>query len=296
MIENKYFTATIGNFDGVHIGHQDLIRNLQNFAKEKNQSTLLITFDKNSKLTHSQNKKNFLLTTHSEKLQILKNKVDKIICISFTNEFKEISAESFIENTLKKLQINSLVIGKNFRFGKDRLGDIEMLKKYFDEKNIRSLNLLEKNNIQCSSTMIRNLLHNGEIEKANNLLGYDYFIQGRVRKGKKIASNILGFPTINIINEEKILPKFGVYKVIVSIKNKNQIEKHFGIANIGIKPTISNKNQPMIEVHIKDFSKNIYRKNVKIEFIKFIREEKKFDNIESLKEQIQKDINMVFSS
>ena len=292
---SNYFTATIGNFDGLHLGHQDLIKKLHDFAKEKNQSTMLVTFDENLKFMNLENKKNFLLMTNNEKWKFARDKIHETVFISCDECFKEISAENFINNTLKKLQINSLVVGENFRFGNDRMGDIAMLKKHFGEENIRVAVLFEKNEIKCSSTMIRNFLQNGEIEKANELLGYQYFIQGRVRNGKKVAGPILGFPTINIINEEKILPKFGVYEVFVNIRNKDKIEKYSGMANIGIKPTISNKKQTMIEVHIKNFSKDVYGKNVKIEFLRFIREEKKFDNIDELKKQIQKDINKVFA-
>ncbi len=291
----NFITATIGNFDGVHLGHQNLFAQLNEFASEKNQKSCVITFINNLKFSDLENKKNLLLLTNEEKEQKILLQVDMMSFLIDLGDLKNTTAESFIKNILKSKGVNSLVVGENFRFGKDRDGDIALLKKHFGDKNVRVANLFEHNGVQCSSTIIRNLLQNGEIERANELLGYQYFIQGRVLKGEKIAGPMLGFPTINIINEVKILPKFGVYEVLLNIRNKKKIEKYVGIANIGVKPTLAKKKQPIIEVHIKDFSKDIYGKNVKIEFLRFVREEKKFDNMDELKKQIQKDVSEVFA-
>jgi riboflavin kinase/FMN adenylyltransferase len=289
------FTATIGNFDSVHLGHKSLLEQLWQFSKEKNQQNIVITFSPNPKL-FCHPKDNFFLTTDDEKIQLIDdlNLIDNLFFLTFDEDLKKMSPDDFIKEILiKKLRINSVIVGENFYFGNDRSGNINLLKKYFNNENLRTSFLFEKNGIKCSSTVIKNLVHNGEIERANELLNYKYFIFGQVLEGRKLASSILSFPTINIINKEKILPKFGVYKVKVTIDGHNQ--KYIGIANVGIKPTVSNENKPMIEVHIKDFSQNIYNKNVKIEFLRFIREEKKFDSLNELKKQIEKDVSEVFA-
>lgn len=297
--QEAYFTATIGNFDGVHLGHQSLFKALSDFAKKKNQQNLVITFTPNSKLFfhERQQNHNFLLSTDQEKIALLDNLniIDNLIFLKFDEKLQNLSPENFIQEILsEKLKVNSMIIGENFYFGKEKMGNIQLLEEYFGKNMVIPLNIVSDRELKYSSTAIKTFLHNGEIEKANKLLSYNYCIQEKVVKGKQIASSTLNFPTVNIINNEKILPKFGVYKVLISIEGDTQ--KYIGLANVGVKPTISKEKQPMIEVHIKNFSQDIYDKKVKIEFLQFIREEKKFNDINELKTQIQKDINQVFQN
>ncbi len=295
-LQNTNFVATIGVFDGVHRGHRFLFENLRRISTDIGCENLVVTFSPNPK-HFMRNEKNFLLTNDEEKSLLIERTklIDNLIFLPFDDEMKNVDSKHFVEDFLiKKLKIKHLVIGENFRFGAKREGGVEILKEYFD-KNITILGLInnktDSQNQDYSSSLIKKLIRDGEIEKANEFLSYNYFICGSVVEGSRLASK-LNFPTINIINNEKILPKFGVYKTNVIFDDR----KYRGITNVGIRPTVSDDMSPVIETHIKNFNGNLYNKNVKIEFLQFIREEKKFNGIDELKKQIESDINLVFSN
>jgi riboflavin kinase/FMN adenylyltransferase len=285
---SNHFSASIGNFDGIHLGHQRICKTLYDNSRKLNQNNILITFDPNPKLFHEP-QKNFYLTTLEEKIEKLRllKIIDNLLIINFDNQFKDIEPEEFAEVILKcKLKINQMIIGENFRFGKNQSGNPEVLKKYFQE-DLLIVQLEKINTNSCSSTYIKYFLHNGDIKSANKFLGYNYFIEDYVCQGNKLGKK-LGFPTANIKNEKKVLPKFGVYSVIVTLPENEKALP--GIANIGVKPTFNNLNRPILEVHIPNFEGDLYDKKIKVEFIKFIREEKKFQNLDELVEQIKIDL------
>ena len=278
--------VAIGNFDGVHQGHKKILSLLSKKAKALGGKSLVITFEPNPKLFFNK-QENFLLTTLEEKIKIIQDLflIDTILILPFDDELKNLSAKDFIEKFLiEKINIKFLIIGANFRFGKNQEGDIDLLRDYLNE-NVYAIDLAKISEHICSSSAIKKFLKEGQIDLANNLLGYRYFIKDIIVEGNQLATKI-GFPTINIKNSMKILPKFGVYYVSVIIDNK----KLYGVANIGVRPTITQDNQPLLEVHILDFNANLYGQKVKVEFIKFIREEKKFESLDKLVYQIGRDV------
>jgi riboflavin kinase/FMN adenylyltransferase len=284
---NQKFCASIGNFDGVHIGHKKILHELHNKSLQLEQENLVITFEPHTKLFHNP-QNNFLLTTTEEKIHELKNLniIDNLLIINFDDKFKNIEADKFIQEILlNKLKINHIIIGDNFNFGKNKSGNITLLKQILGD-SLSIINILDIENQPCSSTTIKNYIQNGEVEKANKLLGYNYYIYDFVCEGNKLARQ-LGFPTANIKNIDKILPKFGVYEVNVTLQNDMKLK---AIANVGIKPTVGITTQPLLETHILNFSNDIYSQKIKIEFTRFIRNEKKFPNLDELITQIKRDI------
>jgi riboflavin kinase/FMN adenylyltransferase len=325
---NKKRAITLGTFDGIHLGHLSIIQSLTENAKAKNLDSMLITFEPHPQIyfAKSLNKKNDyfekfpLLTTTEEKLNALNKmnyeklipqnlELNEIFVIEFNQEVANLSAKDFIiEFLAKKIGFSHFTIGFNHNFGKNREGNFEFLssiQKEISEQNFFEINKVspKKNrNENISSTQIRKLLLNNEkksenIERANELLGYEYFAIGKVVEGNKIGRQ-LGFPTANIeINSEnKLLPQNGVYFCSIEFLDEKKVKnKHFGVANLGFRPTISQTNslQKVLEIHILNFTENIYNEKVKVNFIKFIRAEKKFESKEKLIEQIQKDIKNV---
>jgi riboflavin kinase/FMN adenylyltransferase len=295
--------AVIGNFDGLHLGHQALINKAQEVAKIKNIKKLLITFephplkffDKVGRIKLAEN--NFRINSLSQKLRIIKNyQFDYVVILPFNSDLSNIEAKDFLEKILiKRLNIRHLVIGYDFIFGKNRQGNFEFLEKEGKTFGlaIDRIEQIKYQNQICSSTNIRNLIREGEIAIANQLLGRNFAINGIVVNGNHNGSKI-GFPTANIkINPSLLYPKFGVYETIVKINNQKQYFS--AITNFGIRPTFNNDNilQPVFESHIFNFNQNIYHQKISIELIKFIRMERKFNNITELKQQIKIDINQI---
>ena len=290
---NKDFSATIGNFDGIHLGHQKIFSDLHKKSRELNQKNLVITFNPHTKLfNHQQN--NFLLTSLREKINLIEKTglIDNLLVIEFNEDFKNVEANDFIQKILiEKLNVNYLVIGENFYFGKDKSGTIDLLKQKFGY-NLQTVEILKQNDTNCSSTLIRNYIQNGDVEMAKKMLGYNYYIEDFVIEGNKLARQ-LGFPTANMRNSEKILPKFGVYETIATMENGKSFK---AISNIGMKPTIGLTKEPLLETHILNFNDNLYGQKLKIEFLRFIREERKFNGLNELIKQIKKDVECVISN
>ncbi len=285
---------TIGTFDGVHLGHQKIIEQLLQTAKEVNGESVLITFHPHPKKIIQQKREPlYLLNTPEEKYELLaKAGVQHVVVVPFTLEFAEQSAHSYIEDFLvNKFSPNTIIIGYDHRFGHNRAGNYKMLEEAGVKFGFSVKEIPEKvlKHVTISSTKIRKALLDGNIEEATSYLGYEYFFEGTVIEGNKMGRTI-GYPTANIdnIEPEKLIPGNGVYAVKVII-NKNEITLK-GMMNIGLRPTVGG-NSRHIEVNIFNFNENIYGKNIKVIVVKKIREEVKFPSLEALKGQLGADKN-----
>ncbi len=282
----------IGNFDGLHLGHQKLFQLAQSYKKKYNLKIGVVNFNPMPKMFFNKKLKNFRLSNIDQKIKLLsKFKVDFVITKKFDKKFSETKALNFIIKILnKKLSSKFIFVSNNFRFGNKREGNVNLLIKYekfFNYKVIKPEPFI-KNKKTVSSSLIRNLLEKGFLDKANNLLNRNWTIQGFVKKGRQIGKKI-GFPTCNIDIKDYVLAKPGVYAVKVLRKNSTKYLR--GIANLGYRPTF-NQKKILLEVHLFNFSGNLYNKLLTVEFIKFIREEKKFKNVNQLRAQIKKDLNI----
>ncbi len=293
-------SLTIGNFDGVHLAHQKIIEKTQEIAQKNNLSSALLTFEPHPISFLNKNKndfnQDFRITNLANKINLLKKySLDYIIILPFNNKLSSIEANNFIEEILiNKFNVKSLIIGYDFTFGKGREGNFKTLESYnFDLHEINPIKIFDKNHneITISSSLARQYLKSGEIKSLNQILGHNFTIDGIVVEGKKIAGE-LGYKTANINHKINLIkPKFGVYKTRTFIEDKNKF--YDSITNFGIKPTFDNSSsKPLFETHILNFSKNLYYKKIRVEFLDFIRDEKKFSSIEELKKQIKIDINI----
>ena len=286
---NRKTIITIGTFDGVHLGHQSILKKVVEAKENNTYESSLLTFFPHPRMVLQQDTSIKLLNTIDEKAELLdKFGIDNLIIHPFDAAFSNLSAEEFVKEILiDRLNIHKIIIGHDHRFGKNRTADISDLilfgKKYGFE--VEQINAHEIDEIAISSTKIRKALMEGNIKLANQFLGYSYFISGKVKKKKKIGRT-LGFPTANIqINESyKLLPKNGVYIVSSEI---NDI-LYFGMMNIGNNPTLG-ENEQSIEVHYFDMSENIYNKKLKISILEHIRDEQKFNSLTELQAQLEKD-------
>lgn len=288
-LSQKQSIVTIGTFDGVHIGHQEIIEKIIEDAKKSDCESLILTFFPHPRMVLAHESGVKLLNTINEKIELLqKIGLSDLIIHPFDEIFSQLSAEEFVAKILvEKLKINKIILGHDHRFGKNRSASIDDLiifgKKYnFEVEQISAQKIDE---VAISSTKIRTALLEGNITLANQYLGYQYFFSGKVVKGKQLGRTI-GFPTANIqIDEEyKLIPKNGVYIVKSFIDDKI----HFGMMNIGTRPTVDGTNLT-IEVYFFDFEKDIYDTSITVSIIDRIRDEKKFDSFDDLKKQIEKD-------
>ena len=282
----------IGNFDGVHLGHQKLFQLAQSYKKKYNLKIGVVNFDPMPKMFFNKKLKNFRLSNIDQKIKLLSNlKVDFVITKKFDKKFSKTKALNFIIQILnKKLNSKFIFVSNNFRFGNKREGNVKLLinyEKLFNYKVVKPEPLIRSRKI-VSSSLIRNLLEKGFLDKANNLLNRNWTIQGIVEKGRQLGKKI-GFPTCNIDIQDYVLARPGVYAVKVLRKNSNKYLK--GIANLGYRPTF-NQKKLLLEVHLFNFSGNLYNKLLSVEFLKFIRKEKKFKNVNQLRAQIKKDLNI----
>jgi len=286
----KSSVITIGSFDGVHLAHQDIFHKMNTYSQDL--TKVVITFHPHPYfvLSKEKTKKQFLLTDFDEKCKILdKCNIDKLIVIKFTKHTSKVTAERFLEKLIKSFNPLNFIMGFNHNFGFQRKGDYNFVNNYpnkkFDVISIKKKNI---NLLPISSSIIRKHIKSNQIELANKLLGRKYKIEGNVVKGKGIGRTI-NFPTLNIKvkNKFKLLPSRGVYFIEILIKK----EKFIGMCNIGFRPTLTNDKEESIEVHI--FSDNIisnyYNDTVIIYFLKYIRNEIKFKNLDFLKRQLEKD-------
>ena len=288
--KHKSSIILIGNFDGLHLGHQRLFAQAKKFKKKYSLKIGVLTFEPMPKMYFNSKIKNFRISNRNQKINLLKKlKVDFVITKKFNRNFSKIKSVDFIEKILKKkLQAKFIFVSNNFRFGNKREGDVKQLIKYEKKCNYKIIKpkpLFIKKKI-VSSSLIRNCLQIGKLDKANKLLNRKWSIEGKVQKGKKLGKKI-GFPTANIDIKDYVLACPGVY--VVRAKKKNSLKTIKGIANLGYRPTF-NEKKILLEVHLFNFSGNLYNKDLTVEFLKFIRKEKKFKNAQQLKDQIKKDL------
>ena len=287
---------TIGNFDGVHLGHQMIINQLIKQAKIISGETVIFTFLQHPRTILEPQKKNKLLQTNEEKIEKIKNfGIDNLILFNFTKNFAKLSSKQFIEQILvHRIGLKSLFVGFNHSFGKNRDANLQSLKTLAQQNNftIEQLKALKIDNISISSTIIKQYIENGNITTANKLLGYNYTLNGTVVSGNKIGRT-LGFPTANIsYSENKLVPQNGVYLVEVFVQNN----LYSGILNVGYRPTIKEKiKKKRVEVHILNFNSDIYGEKIQVFFKQKIRNEKTFENIEELKKQLIIDKELISS-
>lgn len=284
--------VTIGTFDGVHLGHQKVISRLKEIASEYGGESVIYTFYPHPRLVTKPEESNLrLLTTLEEKKKLFSlSGIDHLIVFPFTKSFSELSYSEFVQQILvEKMHTHCLVVGYDHRFGKNREGSFGYLQTCADKYGfkIEKLEALLVDEANVSSTRVRTALQQGQIEKANHYLGYRYTLHGTVIEGERVGRKI-GFPTANIeaSDPHKLIPGYGVYAVEVLLSGK----KLQGMLNIGSRPTFNqNADNRSIEVHIFDFSGNIYTKEITLIFAGKIRDEQKFSGVEALTEQLKKD-------
>ena len=285
--------ATIGNFDGLHLGHQHIIQNMQKDAESNNWKKLVIFTEPHAKeffaesLGTEEEKPPRILPWPEKVTKLKELDVEFSFFLNFNNQLRKMTPEDFIEKVLSRLSIKKIVIGDDFRFGANREGDFKFLNNWGIENNI----LVEKTETfalydeRVSSTRIRSCLTDGDFDKAKELLGRPYTFTGKVVYGQQLGRQ-LGVPTANLWLPKNKLPIAGVYIVKVEFEGKS----YGGIANMGTRPTVGGQN-PVLEIHLLEFSGNLYGKKISVEFLKKVRDEKKFDGLDQLKDQIFKDIS-----
>jgi riboflavin kinase/FMN adenylyltransferase len=279
---------TLGNFDGVHLGHQRIFEKVKDEAKKINGEAIVITFEPHPLKILSPKHYPPLLTPFKKKILLIeKAGIDKVLCIEFSLAFAEISPSEFVRDILvKKINVKKIVVGYNYHFGKGKSGNVETLKNICQLFNIEVevMDALTIDHTIVSSSKIRELIQEGEVEKASRLLGRDYPIIGRVVAGAR-RGYVLGFPTANLEISEEIYPKTGVYAVEVIWKD----QPFKGLANVGYNPTFNTKTFSL-EVYILNFDHEIYGDEIQVNFKKRIRDEIRFDSPSHLIDQIRKDI------
>lgn len=286
---NQPTVVTIGTFDGVHIGHQKIVTHLIETAKMEGLKSVILTFFPHPRMVLQKDANIKLINTMEERHDIIESLgVDFLFIKEFTHEFSRMSAEDFVKELLvDKLHAKKVIIGYDHRFGRNRNADIEDLKKFglLYDFEVEEIPAQDIDAVSVSSTKIRMALQEGDISKANAYLGYNFMITGTVIKGKGLGKE-LGFPTANIHIEEayKLVPKLGSYIVRAVIGD----EVVFGMMNNGVNPTVDGKTRS-IEVHFFNFHQEIYGQKLKIELLESLREERKFDSVEQLREQLKKD-------
>ena len=288
--KSRNLCLCIGNFDGIHLGHQHVIKKIIKNSQSDNLKSAIMTFVPHPKIYFKKTDGNFNIITNSYKKNFLKSLgVENYIEYNFNKTLSNLDAVDFIEKILvKQLSVKKIVVGKDFRFGKDRKGDTVLLKK-LSSKHKYKLSIIghvknKRTNLKFSSSIIRKNINEGSFKKVSQALGRNWFMQGKIVKGSQKA-RLINFPTANMKPGNHILPKKGVYCVNV-ILNGNLYK---GIANFGERPTVKGVNL-LLETHIFEFNRDIYGKELTVEFLTFIRSEKKFKDFKSLTTQINKDV------
>lgn len=286
---NKGFVATIGFFDGVHLGHRHLLQQVLEVAHARKLNSMVVTFYQQPRHVVSHETKFFcLLTTTEEKLSLLQQTgINHCEVLEFTPSLAALTAFEFMQLLHDKYQVLALVIGYDHRFGYNRSEGFDEYVRYGHELDIEVIQATELPS--ASSTRIRELLLSGDLEIANTLLGYHYLLEGKVVSGFHVG-HTMGFPTANLqVSPEKLIPANGVYAVLVEMDDK----KYQGMLNIGTRPTLANGDERSIEVHIFDFHEDIYDKELRLSLVKRTRGEVKFATKEQLVQQLQRDATMI---
>lgn len=285
----KKTILTLGTFDGVHIGHKKILERITQNTENGKYESLVLTFFPHPRMVLQEKSEIKLLNTISEKTELLEaTGIENLIVHPFNESFSRLTAEEFVHTILvDKFQIQKIIIGHDHRFGRNRTANIDDLIAFGKEYDfeVEQISAEEIQDVSVSSTKIRNALKEGNMALANEYLGYNYFLNGTVVKGKQLGRTI-GFPTANIYIEEdyKLIPKIGVY-VVQAVVNEEIV---YGMMNIGFNPTVNGDKQT-IEVHLFNFNKDIYDQNIKISLLHYIREEQKFGSVDALKAQLHQD-------
>ena len=286
---SNHTVLTIGTFDGVHIGHQKIIKRLVEISEIKNLTPSLLTFFPHPRMVLQKDANIKLINTIDEKKDILKQfGISNLVIKEFTKEFSRLTAEDFVKNILvDHLKAKHIIIGYDHHFGRNRNANIEDLKQFgkdFDFE-VEEISKQDINDVAVSSTKIRAALQEGNIKITNTYLGYNFMLTGKVIDGKKLGQTI-NYPTANLHIEEtyKLIPKHGVY-IVKSIIDNNTV---YGMMNIGHNPTVNGKHQT-IETHFFDFNKDLYGQNLKIELLQRLRDEQKFNSVQELQSQLHID-------
>ena len=275
-------SLALGFFDCVHKAHREILLRCKSFAQKQNVKCAVFTFYDNIKPNSKQ------VYTFTEKSKILKDLgIDKIIALHFDDTTKNLTAQEFLSHLTNEYEIISIFCGNDYRFGKDRIGDTKYLKKFCHDNNIYLdiVGEITNNGERISSSLIKDLLLEGNIEKANFLLGDAYFFQGKVVQGRGDGKKI-GIPTVNLeVNNDKFIPKNGVYATITEIDGN----EYKSVTNVGAKPTL-NDGTLSVETHISQFAQNVYGKQITVRFYKYLREIKKFANVDDLVNQVKNEL------
>ncbi|MBQ7540619.1 MAG: riboflavin biosynthesis protein RibF [Bacteroidaceae bacterium] len=284
MEKSIRYVATIGFFDGVHQGHKCLIRQVRAEAEQRGMKSLVVTFPKHPRQVLATDYQPRLLTTCEEKLRLLRaTGVDEIALMPFTRELSMLTAEEFMRTLHVEYGVDVLVIGYDHRFGHNRSEGFDDYVEYGKRMGLDVVlaDEYDDGGLHCSSTEVRNALGRGDVDVANDILGYRYFVAGEVVNGFHVGTKI-GYPTANLrVADEKLVPRNGVYVV--------KVGDHVGMLNIGCRPTLDNGSNVSIEVHIIDYDSNLYGSVLTLEFVKYIREERRFDSVDDLKRQLAQD-------
>ncbi len=289
----KNAVITIGNFDGVHIGHQALFHEVIEKADALGGTAVAMTFEPHPMRVLKQNGYPPQITLYEQKVELIgRSGIDVLICVPFTHKFASVTAKEFVADLLvKRIGMKVIVVGRDYAFGKNREGNLEFLKTYTKPLDFELIvtdwiqQTLHNGAGRISSTRIREFITDGNVALAQKLLGRYYQIRGKVETGRDRGGKLLGFPTANIKLYDELAPKTGVYAVAVESRE----QQYKGVANIGYSPTFDD-HEYTVEVHILDFNDNIYGENIRVNFIERLRDEKKFSGIPELSEQIRKDI------
>ncbi len=285
--------VTLGNFDGVHLGHQAIFRRVKEEAERNGGEAVVITFEPHPLKVLSPSACPPLLTPFRKKMMLIeKTEIDAVLCIEFTLDFSRISPYDFIKSILiEKVKARKIVVGYNYHFGREQRGDVEILRQVCKLFNVdvEVMSPLQIGSTTVSSSKIRELIKDGDVEEASKLLGRDYPVMGKVVRGAR-RGELLGFPTANLGPSEELYPKKGVYAVEV-VWNQQILN---GVANVGVNPTFlpadEEQKSPSIEVYILNFQKDLYGEEIQVNFRKRIRDEVRFDSPSELVEQIRKDV------
>jgi riboflavin kinase/FMN adenylyltransferase len=290
LTKDKNTILTLGTFDGIHPGHLKIIDKLVGCSKEKGCRNVVITFHPHPRTVLGSNNSVKMLSTQDEKITLLeKHGVENFLAINFTKEFASLTAEEFIYDYLiNGIGLSEIVLGHDHHFGKGRTGNVELLKEIGAKEkfSVTTVDAFFINDEVVSSTKIRNALNEGDLKRANNLLGRYYSFSGTVIGGDKRGRE-LGYPTANIklSSQEKLLPAIGIYAVKVLLEN----EYHFGLLSIGKRPTFYNEGELVTEVYIYNFNREIYGEYITIDLVERLRGEEKFNSAEELINQMNKD-------
>ena len=292
---NRRSVISIGSFDGVHLGHQSVLTSVLKRARENDLTSVVTTFEPQPKEFFGDERAPARLMRLREKIEsLLAFGVERVVCLRFNRELRNLSASEFIKRVLSRgLGVKHLIIGDDFRFGCDRSGDIFMLRDFSARYSykVEDTETLQVNGERISSTLVRKLIESSDFIKAKQLLGRAFAITGRVVHGQHLGRT-LGFPTANVHLHRNRAPLSGVFAVRVYVGDR----KYFGAANVGVRPTIGDSVKPILEVHLLDFSGDLYTQFITVEFLHKVREERKFDGLEELVSRITRDVRAIRNS